>query len=69
MISLPKMVSIREASKETGLTYCHLRSLCLTGRVACVRAGNTKWLINSASLAEYLSGCGTDESDGGGADE
>lgn len=54
-MALPKMLTLREASAASGLSYCHLRNLCLEGTVYCVRAGK-KWLINKDSLAAYLGG-------------
>ena len=54
-MALPKMLTIKEAATESGLSYCHLRNLCLQGSVYCVRSG-VKWLINADSLAAYLGG-------------
>lgn len=54
-MKLPKMITLKAAVFETGLSYCYLRGLCLGGAVYCVRSGN-KWLINADSLAKYLGG-------------
>lgn len=54
-MTIPRMISLKEAVAETGLSYCFLRGLCLGGAVYCVRSGN-KWLINADSLAAYLGG-------------
>jgi len=54
-MKIPKMLTLKEASAESGLSYCHLRNLCLRGTVHCVRSG-VKWLVNAESLAVYLGG-------------
>lgn len=54
-MAMPKMITIKTAAAETGLSYCHLRNLCLQGSVYCIRAGN-KWLINADSLSAFLGG-------------
>ncbi len=59
--ALPKMLSLREAAEETGLSYGYLRGLCLSGTITCLRAGRTKWLINASSLAAFLNGGGVSE--------
>ena len=50
---IPKMVSIRKAAEETGLTYVLIRELCDTGRIAYLRSGR-KYLVNFDSLLELL---------------
>lgn len=50
---LPKMLTIKEASDKTGLSYNHIRQMCLSGRLVYVKAGS-KFLINSSRLMEYL---------------
>lgn len=52
---MPTMKKLREAAKETGLSYNHLRQLCLSGKIVCTRVGN-RWYINMEKLAEYLNG-------------
>lgn len=48
------MASIREASKENGLTYNCLRRWILSGEFTYyVKAGN-RYLVNMDRLAEYL---------------
>jgi len=49
----PKMVSIRKAAEETGLTYVLIRDLCDTGCIAYLRSGR-KYLVNFDSLLELL---------------
>lgn len=50
---IPEMVTLREASDRTGLSYDWLRKLCLQGRIVHIRAGN-KYLINFRKLIDYL---------------
>lgn len=50
---IPEMVTLREASDRTGLSYDWLRKLCLQGRIVHIRAGN-KFLINFRKLINYL---------------
>ena len=52
-MNIPRMLTIREASRETGLSYNHIRSLCRDGKVVSIRAGN-RILINRDKLIEYL---------------
>ena len=47
------MVTIREASNQTGLSYYAVRRLCLTGQITFVRSG-VKYYINLPKLLEYL---------------
>lgn len=62
---MPRMITLREAAKETGLSYGCLRKLCLSGQIAHIRAGS-KFLLNYELLAEYLNTSGITQS--GGAD-
>ena len=50
---IPRMITIREAVRETGLSYKHVRSLCQSGKVVSIRAGN-RILINREKLIDYL---------------
>lgn len=52
-MQIPKMVSLAEASKESGLSYDFIRKLCLQNKIVYVRAG-VKYLINWDKLVEYL---------------
>jgi excisionase family DNA binding protein len=53
-ILTPKiMVSIREASDHTGLSYYAVRKLCLSGKITFVKSG-VKYYINLPKLLEYL---------------
>lgn len=58
---IPKMITIPEAAKESGLPLHFLRQLCLNRKVKIVKAGK-KYLINRDSLIQYLTeGDETDE--------
>ena len=50
---LPEMLSIKDASERTNLSYEFIRYLIDQGYVKYVRSGN-KFFVNSFSLAEYL---------------
>ena len=51
---IPEMITIREASRRTGLSYDCLRKWCLKGKIVHVRIGNGKFLINFGRLVNYL---------------
>ena len=50
---IPVMITIAQASTETGISYDCIRKLCLQGKLVHVRAGR-KFLINKEKLADYL---------------
>lgn len=53
----PRMLTVKEAAAETGLSYDHVRKLCITGKVKHVLIGS-KRLVNAESLRAYLQeGC------------
>lgn len=54
---IPEMITLREASKRTGLSYDFLRRGCLSGRFVHIRSG-AKFLINFGKLCDYLNGEG-----------
>lgn len=54
-MELPKMKTIKEISKLSGLSYYYIRNLCLNNQIVYVRAGN-KFLINYDRFAEFLNG-------------
>ncbi len=53
--ALPTMKPIKEMAELTGLSYTHLRHLCLEGKIVYRRAGN-KYLINYERFIDYLNG-------------
>lgn len=59
---VPEMVTIKEASSRTGLSYDFLRKSCLSGKIVHIRIGNGKFLINFGRLVEWLNtSCGGSE--------
>ena len=52
-MTFPIMMSLNQAAEATGLSYDHLRKLCLQKKIVFVRAGS-KYLINADRLREYL---------------
>jgi len=54
MIStIPRMRTIAETSKETGLPYHTIRQWCLDGKVTYIKAGN-KYLVNLDRFIDFL---------------
>lgn len=51
--NIPTMLTLNEAAKATGLSYGHLRALCLKKEIVFIRSGN-KYLINLEKLIQYL---------------
>jgi excisionase family DNA binding protein len=49
------MYTLRQAAKATGLSYEHIRKLCLQEKIVYVKAGS-KYLVNMEKLADYLNG-------------
>lgn len=47
------MLTIKEASEYSGLSYNAIRQMCLQDKIPYIRAGN-KYLINKEKLIEYL---------------
>ena len=52
---IPEMVTIREASERSGLSYYTIRRLCLTDKIVHIKTG-TKFLVNWNKFLEYLNG-------------
>ncbi len=52
---VPRMVSLREAAKQTGLSYDFLRKAVLKNEIVHVKCGK-KYLVNLDKLAEKLNG-------------
>ena len=51
---IPEMLSVRESSKRTGLSYDYLRKQCLKGNLKHIRLGTGKFLINYDSLVDQM---------------
>lgn len=56
-ISMPKMVSLKDAAAASGLSEYYIRALCTHGSIKAVRC-NSRVLVNLNSLADYLN-CST----------
>lgn len=54
---LPVMKSIKEMVELTGLSYMHLRNLCLENKIVHIRT-RKKYLINYDRFCDYLNGIG-----------
>lgn len=54
-IRFPHMLSIAEASAQSGLSPYTLRKLCRSGQIRFVACG-CRWLVNGESLARFLNG-------------
>ncbi|MEG1953972.1 MAG: excisionase family DNA-binding protein [Hydrogenoanaerobacterium sp.] len=50
---IPKMVTIKEAAKATGLAEYHVRQLCINSEITAVKTGK-KYLINLDRFVDYL---------------
>ena len=50
---MPRMLPIKQAAEETGLSYNFIRQLCIQKKIVFVRSGN-KYFINMQKFAEYL---------------
>ena len=48
-----KMVTLKEASSRTGVSYGWLRKMCINGKIVHIRTGN-KDLLNWDRLVDYL---------------
>jgi len=51
---MPKMLTLREAAKETGLTYNCLRRWILSGEFQYYLKSGNRYLVNMDRLAEFL---------------
>ena len=48
-----QMVTLKEASDRTGISYDWLRKMCINGKIVYIKAGN-KFLLNWEKLVDYL---------------
>lgn len=60
--TIPRMVPIKVAAAESGLSYDAIRKLCLKKRIRFIRSG-TKILVNVDSFIKYLNGEEKDSDD------
>lgn len=49
----PQMVTVKEASQETGLPEYFIRKLCITNKVKAIKSGK-KYYLNADSLMRIL---------------
>ena len=54
-LKVPTMVTIKEASKKTRLTYNAIRKMCINNEIIFIRVGS-KFMINLDRLIEKLNG-------------
>lgn len=54
-IRFPHMLTVAEASAQSGLSPYTLRKLCRSGQIRFVACG-CRWLVNGESLARFLEG-------------
>lgn len=54
-IRFPHMLTVAEASAQSGLSPYTLRKLCRSGQIRFVACG-CRWLVNGESLAHFLEG-------------
>lgn len=54
-IKFPSMLTVAEASAQSGLSPYTLRKLCRSGQI-CFVAFGCRWLLNGDSLARFLEG-------------
>lgn len=52
-MTIPTMLSIKEASIQTGVSYDAIRKLCLQRKIVFIKAG-AKYLINMEKFIDYL---------------
>lgn len=57
---MPRMLPIKQAAEETGLSYGFIRKLCIQKKIVFIRSGN-KYFINMQKFAEYLDSGGKGE--------
>ncbi len=48
-----QMVTLKEASSRTGISYDRLRKMCINRQIVYIKAGS-KFLINWDKLVDYL---------------
>jgi len=51
--NIPRMRSILEVSKETGISYHTIRQWCLEKKIVYIKAGN-KYLVNLDRFIDFL---------------
>lgn len=54
-VKVPTMLTIKELSEKSGLSYDCIRNWCLQGKIVYIKAGN-KYLVNYEKFIDYLNG-------------
>lgn len=52
---IPEMVTIKQASERTGISYSAIRDMCKRNEIVHIMAGS-KYLVNMGKLNKYLNG-------------
>lgn len=52
-LKAPKMLTIRQCARLTGLSYDFIQQMCRDGKLVCIRVGN-RTLVNADKLVEWL---------------
>lgn len=55
VFQVPEMLTLKQVSERTNLSYNYLRALCMQKKIIYVRAGS-KYLINFQKFCDYLNG-------------
>lgn len=53
MNSIPTMLTIKETSKRTGVSYDCIRKLCIQNKIVYIKSGS-KYLVNFGMFCKYL---------------
>lgn len=62
MSEVPEMITIRQCSARTGLSYDFIRKLCLQKRIVFIRVGS-KYLVNFSKFIDFLNGQGAEDAE------
>lgn len=54
-MKVPTMLTIKEMSEISGLSYDCIRNWCLQGKIVFIKAGN-KYLVNYEKFVAFLNG-------------
>ncbi len=60
MGEIPEMITIRQCSEKTGLSYDFIRKLCLQKKIVFIRVGS-KYLVNFGKFIDFLNGQGVED--------
>ncbi len=54
-MTIPTMLTLKEAAEKTGLSYDCLRKMCLQKKIVYITVGK-KFLVNEEKLVDFLNG-------------